>query len=183
MAYSFLTNHHFYDFNQLLDHLEVRPGHAVLDLGCGHHGYWTFPMAKMVGRSGQVHALDIMPSAVDMIKRKSAELKLPQINPIWADMENLKKFKLPTADLALIVNVMHQIKNQKKLLTELKGLLRPKAKLLIIDWRQAGNQYGPPLEQRVAEQELIGWGKKARLDLAKEFYLDNDHFAKIFINN
>jgi len=181
MAYSFLTNHHFYDFNELIDHLEVQPGHTVLDLGCGHHGYWTFPMAQMVGRTGQVQAIDILPGAVNSVRRKSAELKLPQINSLWLDLENLKKHKLPLADVALLVNTLNQIKKRPKLFTALGSLVKPQGKLLIIDWKSNNNPYGPLQEHRVLEDDLKKWSKRVKFDVLKEFYLDDDHFAKILV--
>lgn len=181
MAYSYLTNHHFYDFNQLVDHLEAAPGQTVLDLGCGHHGYWSFPMSKVIGRTGEVHAVDILPAAIDNVRRKSAELKLPQIKTVWADLEKLKQHKLPMADLALLVNTLFQIKSRPKLLSAISSLLKPQGKLLVIDWKQSINPYGPPQENRITEEDLGIWSKKAKLETLKEFYLDDDHFAKILI--
>ncbi len=181
MPYSFFTNHHLYDFDQLLAHLGVRPGHSVLDLGCGHHGYWTFPLASAVGRTGEVHAVDIDPGALSNIKRKSAELKLPQVNVIQADLENLKKYPLPKSDIAVLINTLYQLKNKPRFFSALKQLLDAQSKLIVVDWRLNINPYGQPQELRVKEEDLDKWAKKAKLETIKELYLDDDHFAKILV--
>lgn len=180
MSYSYLTKHHFYDVEQLLEHLEVQPGQTVLDLGCGHHGYWSFPIAQKVGRTGEVHAVDIMRPAVDNIRKKSAELKLQHLKSMWADIENLKNVKLPLADLVLLVNTLNQIKDRKKALVSIEKLLRPQAKLLIIDWKVNNNPYGPPNESRLTDEEILKLSKRLNIEPAKDFILGEDHFGKLF---
>ncbi len=181
MPYSYLTKHHLYDFDQLMAHLGVRPGHQVLDLGCGHHGFWTFPMAQTVGRTGEVHAIDICPAAVKNIKRKSAELRLKHVNPVWADLEKLKNADLPKSDIALLVNTLYQIKKKPTFLSAISSLLKPQGKLLIVDWKVNSNSYGPPSDQRITEEDMKKWTKRAKLDTLKELYLDDDHFAKVLL--
>jgi len=181
MPYSFLTNHHFYNFDEILGHLDIRPGHCVLDLGCGHNGYWTFPLAQLVGKTGEVHAIDIFQDALKNIKQKSAELKLSQINAILADLEKLNKASLPKADAALLINTLYQVKNQAKLLSAIRSLLKPQAKLLIIDWRKNINPYGPPQDLRIADEQMQKLIKKSKFDLAQDLHLADDHFAKVLV--
>ena len=181
MPYSYFTNHHLYNFDQLLAHLGVRPGHSVIDLGCGHSGFWTFPLADIVGRTGEIHAIDIDSGALNNIKRKSAELKLTQINAVHADLENLKKHSIPKADIAVLINTMYQLKKKPSFFTSIKDLLKPQGKLLVVDWKMNINPYGPPNESRVKEEDIQKWAKRAKLEILKELFLDEDHFAKILI--
>jgi len=48
----------------------VSPGNTAVDLGCGP-GYFTLPMAKIVGARGRVHAIDFDPKAIERVKRKA----------------------------------------------------------------------------------------------------------------
>ena len=48
----------------------VSPGLTAVDLGCGP-GYFTLPMAKIVGPGGTVHAVDFDRRAIDRVERKA----------------------------------------------------------------------------------------------------------------
>ena len=48
----------------------VRPGDACLDVGCGI-GYFTIPMAGMVGPSGSVTAVDLQPEMLAGVRRRA----------------------------------------------------------------------------------------------------------------
>ena len=50
----------------------VAPGNSVVDLGCGP-GYFTIPMAELVGRDGRVFAVDFDPRAIERLERKKKE--------------------------------------------------------------------------------------------------------------
>src|SRR5262252_999270 len=54
----------------LYEPADIRPGHIVADFGCGP-GYTAIEIAKWVGPSGHVHALDINPDFVSR-SRKNA---------------------------------------------------------------------------------------------------------------
>jgi protein-L-isoaspartate(D-aspartate) O-methyltransferase len=48
----------------LLGHLDVRPGHRVLDVGCGS-GWTTALLAQLVGPDGEVVGVEIVPELVE----------------------------------------------------------------------------------------------------------------------
>jgi ubiquinone/menaquinone biosynthesis C-methylase UbiE len=48
----------------------VEPGMTVLDVGCGV-GWFSIPMAQMVGEKGQVIAVDLQPQMLDMLRRRA----------------------------------------------------------------------------------------------------------------
>ena len=47
----------------MLELLDVRPGHKVLDVGCGS-GWTTALLGELVGSAGQVHGVEIVPELV-----------------------------------------------------------------------------------------------------------------------
>lgn len=51
----------------MLEHLDVRPGNVVLDIGYGS-GWQTALLAHLVGLEGRVYALEIVPSLCDFGK-------------------------------------------------------------------------------------------------------------------
>lgn len=58
------------DFNKwLFDHLDVKAGEDILDVGCGS-GAQTLPFAEIVGSEGSVSALDIAEDSVKLLKSR-----------------------------------------------------------------------------------------------------------------
>ena len=53
----------------------VDEGDVVADLGCGP-GFFTFPMAELVGRGGKVYAVDFDSEAVESVARKAKDRNL-----------------------------------------------------------------------------------------------------------
>lgn len=53
----------------------VREGDVVADLGCGP-GFFTFPMAELVGRGGKVYAVDFDHGAVESVASRARDRKL-----------------------------------------------------------------------------------------------------------
>ncbi len=57
--------------------LDVRPGQRVLDVGCGS-GWTTVLLARLVGPTGQVVGVEIVPELVDFGRANLATQRLPQ---------------------------------------------------------------------------------------------------------
>jgi ubiquinone/menaquinone biosynthesis C-methylase UbiE len=72
----------------LLSRLEVSPGEDILDVGCGT-GAQTIPLAKLVGPSGSVTALDISQNSVTLLQSR-----IPpglRVQAVCADMGELDR--------------------------------------------------------------------------------------------
>lgn len=52
----------------ILKEVDTKPGHAVLDYGCGS-GSYIVPLAELVGKEGAIYALDINPAAIQIVKK------------------------------------------------------------------------------------------------------------------
>ena len=48
----------------------VKPGMTVMDVGCGV-GWFSIPMARMVGDHGKVIAVDLQQQMLDMLRRRA----------------------------------------------------------------------------------------------------------------
>lgn len=62
----------------MLNLLDVRPGQKVLDLGCGS-GWTTALLAQMVGPTGSVHGVEIIPELVKFAQRNLAGYAFPNV--------------------------------------------------------------------------------------------------------
>lgn len=63
---------------EMLALLNVRPGQQVLDVGSGS-GWTTALLAHLVGPTGRVYAVEVVPALVEQSRAVLAELDLPQV--------------------------------------------------------------------------------------------------------
>ena len=54
----------------ILSEVGVRPGKVVADIGWGT-GFFTFPLAKYVGETGKVFALDTSPTMIKELRKRT----------------------------------------------------------------------------------------------------------------
>src|SRR5687768_13203996 len=66
---------------KLLPLLKLKPGDVVADVGAGS-GYYSFKISPLVGDKGKVYATDIQQEMLDIIRRRSKELKITNVEPV-----------------------------------------------------------------------------------------------------
>jgi ubiquinone/menaquinone biosynthesis C-methylase UbiE len=109
----------------------IKPGQTVLDLGCGP-GTFSIAMAKMVGESGRVIAVDIQEEMLQILRKKAAQQGLESriiTHKSGPDRIGLSK----KVDFALAFYMVHEVPNAKAFLKEIASILKPKGKLLIAE--------------------------------------------------
>jgi ubiquinone/menaquinone biosynthesis C-methylase UbiE len=128
---------------QFLQQFAIQPGHAALDLGCGP-GFWTLPLANIVGPGGTVWALDVSQEMLDTL----AEQQPPaHVIPVLGE---LPEIGLATAvtDFIWTAFVYHEVEGD--LAAEMLRVSRPNGQVAILEWRpDAADQSGPPGDHRV----------------------------------
>jgi predicted methyltransferase len=88
--------------DQVLRALGLNAGQVVCDVGAGP-GYFTLPVARAVGETGRVYAVDVEPRMLVALRKRVRESGLRNVTPVLAlDDDSL----LPPAacDLILIVD-------------------------------------------------------------------------------
>ncbi len=107
----------------------VREGMTVLDPGCGM-GYFSVPMAKMVGESGKVICVDLQPEMLDALERRAARAGvLDRVVPKKAGRHGLGLSGCE-AHFALAMWMAHEVPDQASFLVEVFDNLRPGGRFL-----------------------------------------------------
>jgi ubiquinone/menaquinone biosynthesis C-methylase UbiE len=168
---------------EFLSKIGIEEGMVVADLGCGARGYFTLQVAKMVGPSGLVYAVDILKSALKAVETEAKILGLNNIKTVWSDLEIYKatKIKEGSLDFALIINLLFQTEKDEIVIKEATRLLKPKGKLVICDWKKTKTLFGPKIEDRPDKDEIKKIASGLNLKLEKEIEAGPYHFALIFI--
>jgi ubiquinone/menaquinone biosynthesis C-methylase UbiE len=109
----------------------IKPGQTVLDLGCGP-GTFSIAMAKMVGESGKVIAVDIQEEMLQIVRTKAAQQGLE--SRIVTHKSGLDRIGLSEkVDFALAFYMVHEVPNAEAFLKEISSMLKPKGKLLVVE--------------------------------------------------
>jgi SAM-dependent methyltransferase len=123
----------------------IRPGEAVLDLGCGA-GFDAFVAAQLVGPAGRVVGIDLSPEMLAMAEAGLREAKSPQIEFQVAQVEVLP-FPDASFDVALSNGVLNLIPDKAAALREIFRVLRPGGRLQACDIGLVGDRVPPDKAQ------------------------------------
>ncbi len=114
--------------------LDLRPGMVVVDFGAGS-GYYTERLAKEVGPSGRVLAVDIQPEMLEMLGARIARLGLTNVELVRST-EDDARLPTGTVDLILMVDVYHELSQPQILLRRMKTALSPKGRIALLEYRK-----------------------------------------------
>jgi SAM-dependent methyltransferase len=141
------------DPDKILQYMNLGQCSVFCEIGCGN-GWFTLEAAQKGPRV--VLAVDLCQEALDeLIARAKAE-GLDHIKPVLA--EAIDEFPIPTdsVDVVLLANTYSQIDPASNFLHEVRRLLKPGSTVLVVDWKKEGTgDLGPPLEQRVDQQDVV----------------------------
>jgi ubiquinone/menaquinone biosynthesis C-methylase UbiE len=133
----------------MIDRMAPSPGEAVADLGCGP-GYVAIPLARRVAR---VYGVDVQQAMLDyLMENVPLELK----DKVVTVLGELPRIPLEdrSIDRALAVNVVHEIEDIATFESEVRRCLRPGGRLSIVDFPKRETSFGPPVSERLSEEEM-----------------------------
>ncbi len=116
----------------VLDVLGVRRGMHVADFGAGS-GYFTVRLARRVGATGCVYAVDMQREMLALLAKKKARESLP-IELVLAE-PSLPSLPDGSVDLVLMVDVYHELERPDLTLAQLRRALRPGGRLALVEYR------------------------------------------------
>jgi len=133
--------------------LRPRPGMSYADIGCGP-GYFTLPVAQRIGPAGKVYAVDLQPEMLSELARRAAAGGLKNIETVRCEEHRIP---LPddAVEAACLANVYHELARPLDFLVEVRRILSPGGRLILIDWRPIETPMGPPLEVRIPGEAIV----------------------------
>ena len=109
----------------------VRPGSTVIDIGPGM-GYFTIPLARLVGPTGRVIAIDVQAKMLEALASRARRSGVSErIQPYLASPDSLGNH--PKADFVIAFWMVHEVPDQRKFLTEIFGFLKPGGLFLLAE--------------------------------------------------
>jgi ubiquinone/menaquinone biosynthesis C-methylase UbiE len=109
----------------------VQSGQTVADLGCGP-GYFTLPLARLVGENGRVIAVDLQEQMLGRVSSKANRAGLlPRIRLQQCTLEQLGVNE--PIDFAVAFWMVHEVPDEDAFLREVCAMLKPGGKFLLVE--------------------------------------------------
>lgn len=153
----------------------------VGDFGAGS-GHYARAVAAIVGHSGKVYAVDVQEDILKHLKLNTHELHQNIINTVWGNIEKLGGSHLrdQSLDAIILANTFFQVENRFGLLDEMKRVLKPGGKLLVVDWAGSYGGMGPTSEKVVSEHEAEAFFINGGYHKVKSFRAGPHHYGILF---
>ncbi len=166
--------------SSVLDHLTIRPGDTVVDIGSGM-GAYSLLAADRVGIDGSVYAIEVQLDHVDSLKNLSGAEAIENLHVLWADAElpHGTKLKDEIADSVILTNVLFTIEDKDGLIEEIRRILKPGGQILIVDWTESFSGIGPQPQHIVSEKFTRDLFTENGFSLEKNIPAGSHHYGMI----
>lgn len=138
--------------SQVLNDIEIEAKTTWADIGCGT-GFFTLPLANKVQR---VFAVDIRPEMLEDLSNSLAQLQISNVKVLQSD-ESRFPLSNQLVDGILISLVLHEVDHPIEFFRELNRILKLGGRLVVIEWIKAAMEIGPPIDHRLAVEQIDDW--------------------------
>jgi len=171
----------FTDPKSNIEQLGKIDGMKIADFGAGI-GSYTIPLAKKVGDSGRVYAIEVQKDFLSNISASAQQENLANVEVLWGDIEVSGSSGLAnqTVDIVVMANVLFIVEDKKGVVTEANRVLVPRGKILLIDWKDSYGGIGPQPEMVVSPEQTRELFEHGGFRLEKDFSAGDHHYGFIF---
>ncbi len=150
--------------------LGIAPGKTVADIGAGS-GWFTVRAARRVGGNGLIYAVDINPDAIRYVDERARKEQLQNVQTILGKPDN-PLLPAKSVDAVLLLKTYHEVAQPVALLRNLRGALRPGAKVGVIDRNGNGEDHGVARDVVIREAKEAGYKLLEQYDFVKGDKMD-----------
>jgi ubiquinone/menaquinone biosynthesis C-methylase UbiE len=161
--------------DRVLRALGLRRGDVVADVGAGP-GFWALRLARRVGPAGHVFAVEPEVEIIKVLRERLEKGRVLNVTPVLGRADE-PLLPAGTCALAMIVNTYHHFPDGPRFLRRVARLLRPRGRIVNIDFDKRETPVGPPVEHRVSREDFLRDARKAGLELVTEHrFLPHQYF-------
>ena len=138
---------------EMLGQLDIKPGMTVCDMGCGD-GYYTMELARRVGPTGKVFAVDIQPEMLQELSRRCQRAEIKNVDMILG-LPHDPKLPVGEIDVILMVDVYHEFSNPVEMLGAMRKSLKPTGKIALVEFRGEDPQVPIKPEHKMTKKQIL----------------------------
>lgn len=134
----------------------IKEGMKVMDVGCAM-GFFSLPLARMVGPTGQVVCIDLQEKMIKSLKKRAAKSGLSdRIETHVCSPNSLEIDDIPgEIDFALVYAVVHEVPDSEALFSQVHQSMKPGSKLLLGEPK--GHVSGDDFSQTITTARRCGF--------------------------
>ena len=117
----------------LLKRLQLKLEMQVADVGAGT-GYYARRIAQLIGPKGVVYAVDVQPEMIAMMTERAKLSRITNLVPVLATVKSTA-LKPESIDLALMVDVYHELEFPFEVLASIVKALKPGGRVVFVEYR------------------------------------------------
>lgn len=117
----------------LLAALELTPGMTIADIGAGT-GYYAWRIAQRVGAGGTVYAVDVQPEMIKLLEQQMSRRGAANVKALLGTRTD-PGLPASSVDLALMVDVYHELEFPYEMLAAIVRALKPGGRLAFVEFR------------------------------------------------
>ncbi len=161
--------------------LGLREGMKVADLGSGV-GHYALSAANIVGNTGRVYAIDVQEEVLRHLLDNAQTRGLKNIETVWGNIEKQggTTLKEHSMDAVILSNTLFQLEDKVPAVLEIKRILKPGGRLLVIDWAGSYEGMGPHPRHVVPEPTALELFITNGFHKLKDFRAGPHHYSIVF---
>jgi len=168
------------EIDEVVSRMGLQQGDVVADVGAGT-GVFSVALARAVGPTGTVLAVEVDPGFLPMIEQKAVDGGVENIRTVLGEFEDPK---LPRRDIdvAFFHDVIHHIEGRQAYLQATARYMAPGSRIVVVDYHgdHPGAPHGDQPELRITLRQMREWMSVAGFDLTQEFDLFEEKFFVVF---
>jgi len=144
------------DPEKVFAELRLQPDTVFLDVACGV-GNYAVAAAEFIGPRGVIHAVDLWEEGIETLRERADEMGLSRIHADVGDVSARLPVEDGTVDVVLMATVLHDLVvdgTAEGTLREIVRALKPKGRLVIIEFDKIDSEPGPPKAIRLSPGEV-----------------------------
>ncbi len=161
---------------RVIKRVGVMRNSIVANIGSGT-GYFSTRLAKTAFK-GRVWGIDIEPNLIRYLNERARREKIHNLFSLLA-LENDPLIP-EKVDFIFIVNTYHHIQKREDYLRKLSSSLKPKGKIVVIDFKKGELPFGPNDEMKLSSDKVISEFNGAGLNLFESFNFLKYQYILIF---
>ena len=170
----------FLDPADALKQFGVYGTQEVVDLGSSS-GHFALAAAKRL-EGGRLFAVDIEKEMLSRLVAEAHAGGLHNVHTLWGDVAALTGIPLAgeTIDRAIAANILFSVDDRDAFVQEVKRLLRPGGKVLLIEWRES-MPGGPHPKHKVSEEVALALFRRHGFEMERSIDAGDMHYGMILV--